>query len=102
MISILWYSIRNLFAGLSPSFALLFLSLGTKSIKAANVAATYVLAGFDRTLADAEALLKERPVVATLTDAQIKRMAESYYASVLAADEEERQVEAGSEPSRST
>ena len=53
-------------------------SLGTKGLKAANVAATHVLASFDRTLADAEALLKERPVIPSLTDAQIKRMAESY------------------------
>ncbi len=59
-------------------------SLGTKSLKAANVAATHVLADFDRTLADAEALLKERPVVPSLTDAQIKRMVESYYAAMLA------------------
>jgi hypothetical protein len=35
-------------------------SLGTKSLKEANVAAKLVLVGFDRTLADAEALLKER------------------------------------------
>jgi integrase len=73
-------------------------SLGTKSLKAANVAATHVLAGFDRTLASAEALLKERPIVASLTEAQIRRMAESYYASVLGSDEEERQEGTGSEP----
>jgi integrase len=49
-------------------------------------------------LASAEALLKERPVISSLSDAQIKRMAEYYYASVLAADEEERQEGTGSEP----
>jgi hypothetical protein len=49
-------------------------SLGTKDLKAANVAAKPVLAEFDRILADAEAMLKERPVVASLSDAQIKRM----------------------------
>ncbi|QQO34454.1 hypothetical protein JJC00_01690 [Bradyrhizobium diazoefficiens] len=38
-------------------------SLGTKHLKAANVAVTHVLADFDRTLADAEALLKDRPVI---------------------------------------
>jgi hypothetical protein len=42
-------------------------SLGTKSLKLANVAATHVLADFNRTLADAEALLKERPVISSLT-----------------------------------
>ncbi len=73
-------------------------SLGTKSLKAANVAATHVLADFDRTLADAEALLKERPVVPSLTDAQIKRMVESYYAAMLANDEDERRDGTGSEP----
>lgn len=39
-------------------------SLGTKVLKEANVAATHVLADFNRTLASAESLLKERPVVA--------------------------------------
>jgi integrase len=73
-------------------------SLGTKVLRQANVAATQVLADFDRTLAGAEALLKERPVVSSLTDAQIKRMAETYYASVLANDEEERQEGTDSEP----
>jgi hypothetical protein len=73
-------------------------SLGTKNLKSANVAAIHVLADFNRTLADAEALLKERPVVPSLTDAQIKRMVESYYASVLADDEEERREGTGSEP----
>jgi hypothetical protein len=73
-------------------------SLGTKSLKAANVAATHVLADFDRTLADAEALLKERPVIPSITDAQIKRMVESYYAAMLANDEDERRDGTGSEP----
>ncbi|MEY9405315.1 integrase [Bradyrhizobium japonicum] len=73
-------------------------SLGTKHLKAANVAATHVLADFDRTLADAEALLKERPLIPSLTDAQIKRMAETYYAGRLANDEEERREGTGSEP----
>jgi integrase len=73
-------------------------SLGTKSLKSANVAATHVLADFNRTLADAEALLKERPVIPSLTDAQIKRIAESYYAAMLADDEGERREGTGSEP----
>jgi hypothetical protein len=73
-------------------------SLGTKSLKQANVAATHVLADFDRTFADAEALLKERPVIPSITDAQIKRMAESFYATKLANDEEARREGTGSEP----
>jgi integrase len=70
-------------------------SLGTKALKAANVAATHVLADFDRTIAKAEALLAERPVISTLTDAQIKRMAESHYAEILADDEEARREGTG-------
>lgn len=81
-----------------PKQVFLKKSLGTKVFKEANVAATLVLAEFNRTLASAEALLKERPVISSLTDAQIKRMSELYYASILGADEEERQEGTGSEP----
>ncbi|WLB91327.1 site-specific integrase [Bradyrhizobium japonicum USDA 135] len=81
-----------------PKQVFLKKSLGTKVFKEANVAATLVLADFNRTLASAEALLIERPVVPSLTDALIKRMAEFYYASLLAVDEEERQEGTGSEP----
>ena len=38
----------------------------------------HVLHRFQSIIAEAEALLKEQPVVTTLTDTQIKRMAESY------------------------
>ena len=72
-------------------------SLGTKDLKAANVAAKHVLAGFDRTLGQAETLLKARPVLTALAPAQIKRIAESYYASVLESDEEDRREGTGSE-----
>jgi len=72
-------------------------SLGTKSLKDANVAAKHVLADFDRTLADAETSLKERPSIPSITDAQIKRMAESYYANMMANDEDERREGTGSE-----
>lgn len=53
-----------------PKQVFLKKSLGTKAVKAANVAATHVLADFDRTLASAEALLKARPSVSSLTEAQ--------------------------------
>src|ERR1700689_4862871 len=58
-------------------------SLGTKVLKDAKAAAPHVLADFNRIVGEAEALLKEQPVVTTLSDAQIKRMAESYYATFL-------------------
>jgi hypothetical protein len=73
-------------------------SLGTKSLKEAKVAAPHVVADFNRIIGEAEALLKEQPVVTALTDVQIKRMAESYYATMLADDEEERREGTGSEP----
>src|SRR3954452_7924481 len=72
-------------------------SLGTKSLRAANVAATHVLADFDRTFAKAEELLTERPIISALSDAQIKRMAERHYAAMLGNDEEERREGTGSE-----
>lgn len=81
-----------------PKQVFLKKSLGTKVLKQANVTATHVLADFNRTLASAEALLKERPVISLLTDALIKRMAEFYYASLMAGDAEERQEGTGSEP----
>lgn len=70
-----------------PRLVFLKKSLGTKNLKEANVAALHVLADFNRTIAEAEALLKERPVLTTLTDTQIKRMAEAHYASMLLSDE---------------
>src|SRR6516164_954402 len=62
-------------------------SLGTKKLKEAKAAAPHIVADFNRILGEAEASLKERPLVTTLTDTQIKRMAESYYAKMLADDE---------------
>ncbi len=60
--------------------------MGTKSLKEAKVAAPHVLADFNRIVGEAEALLKEQPVVTVLTDAQIKRMAEHVYATALEED----------------
>ena len=73
-------------------------SLGTKNFKEAKAAAPLVVADFNRIIGEAEAQLKEQPVVAELSDTQIKRMAESYYATMLADDEEERREGTGSEP----
>jgi hypothetical protein len=69
-----------------------------RTLKEANAAAVHVLADFNRTTTEAETLLKERPLMTTLTDAQIKRMAEAHYASILSDDEGERREGTGSEP----
>jgi adenylate kinase family enzyme len=58
-------------------------SLGTKVLAEANVRAKLVLLEFDRTLAQAEAQLKERPLRTSLSAVEIKRMAEYLYALVL-------------------
>jgi integrase len=73
-------------------------SLGTKNLKEANAAAPLVIAGFNRVIAEAEEQLKQRPLITTLTEAQIKRMAEAHYASILRHDELERREGTGSEP----
>lgn len=49
-------------------------SLGTKNLKEAKAAAPHVLADFSRIIGEAEAFLKEQPLIAVLADTQIKRM----------------------------
>jgi integrase len=71
-------------------------SLGTKDLKAAKVRATPVLMEFDRILAEAEALLVERPLRTSLELHEIERIADYFFASELAGDEEDRR-EGGSE-----
>jgi len=77
-----------------PRLVFLKVSLGTKSLKEANVRAKLVLGDFDRTLREAEALLAQSkqitPLRTTLNDAEIKRMAEYVYAKTLAWDERVR------------
>jgi hypothetical protein len=63
-------------------------SLGTKDRKAAKVRATSVLMEFDRILADAEALLVERPLRTSLEPHEIERIADYFFASELTGDEE--------------
>jgi hypothetical protein len=53
---------------------------------------------FDRILAQAEALLVEHPVRTELTEAEIKRIADYFYAHELGADEELREEGMGSDP----
>jgi hypothetical protein len=65
-------------------------SLGTKVVAQANVRAKPVQMEFDRIIARAEAQLKERPVRTSLTDIEIKRIADFFYVHELAGDEELR------------
>ena len=66
-------------------------SLGTKDLKAANIRATSVIAGFDRILAGATALATQAsaPTIQrqSLNGSEIARMAEALYGKVLADDE---------------
>jgi hypothetical protein len=73
-------------------------TLGTKDPKQAKVLATPVMMKFDRVLARAEALLVEHPVRTELTDAEIKRIADYFYAHELGADEALREEGIGSDP----
>jgi hypothetical protein len=63
-------------------------SLGTKTLKEANTRAKPVLMEFDRTLERAEALLVAKPVRRNLSNTEIKRMREHYFATVLSEDEQ--------------
>lgn len=66
-------------------------SLGTKDLRQANIRAKPVLAGFDRTIAEATALMAKgaaEPLLRTnLNETEIARMAEHVYATALAWDE---------------
>jgi site-specific recombinase XerD len=73
-------------------------SLGTKDLKAANIRAKPVLAGFDRVFGEAEQLLAARPMRESLSATEIRRMAEIYYATMLDTDETVRREGTGTEP----
>lgn len=73
-------------------------TLGTKDEKQAKVLAKPVMMKFDRILAQAEALLVEHPVRTELTEAEIKQIADYFYAHQLNADEELREEGIGSDP----
>jgi integrase len=66
-------------------------SLGTKDLKAANVRAKPVLAGFDRVIRDATAIASQAPAPpamrSSLNAAEIQRMSEALYGKLLADDE---------------
>jgi integrase len=73
-------------------------TLGTKDEKQAKLLAPPVLMKFDRILAQAEALLVEHPVRTELTEAEIKRIADYFYAHELGADDDLREEGVGSDP----
>jgi hypothetical protein len=73
-------------------------SLGTKALAEANVRAKPVQMEFDRVFAQAEAQLKERPLRTSISEVEIKRIAEFFYARELAGDEELRMDGSGDDP----
>ncbi|MCA1498968.1 site-specific integrase [Bradyrhizobium sp. NBAIM14] len=73
-------------------------SLRTKDEKRAKILAKPIMMEFDRILAQAEALLVERPVRTSLTEAEIKTISDYFYAHELGADEELREEGVGTDP----
>jgi integrase len=73
-------------------------TLRTKNLKTAKVRAAPIMMEFDRILAEAEALITERPFRTDLSEKEIERIAQYHYAAVLAEDEEIRRDGTGSEP----
>jgi hypothetical protein len=63
-------------------------TLGTKDEKQAKIRAKPIMMKFDGILAKAEALLVEHPVRTELTEAEIKRIADYFYADTLRGDED--------------
>ena len=61
-------------------------TLRTKDKQHATVIAKPIMMRFDRILADAEALLAERPLRTELTETEIKELADYFYANELNAD----------------
>jgi hypothetical protein len=73
-------------------------SLRTKDEARAKVLAKPIMMEFDRIVADAEALLAERPVRTSLTEAEIKQISDYFYANELCGDEELRAEGIGDDP----
>src|SRR6195256_974553 len=73
-------------------------TLGTKDEKQAKVLAKPIMMKFDRILAQAEALLVEHPVRTELTEAEIKRISDYFYAHELGGDEALRAEGVGADP----
>ena len=73
-------------------------SLGTKVLSEANVRAKPVQMEFDQIIGRAEAQLKARPLRTSISDIEIKRIADYFYAHELEGDEETREDGRGSDP----
>lgn len=73
-------------------------TLRTKDQKEAKVRAKPVMMKFDRVLAQAEALLAERPLRGSLSEKEIQQIADYFYAHELGADQELREEGLGSDP----
>jgi Domain of unknown function (DUF6538) len=73
-------------------------TLRTKDQKQAKIRAKPVMMKFDRVLAQAEALLAERPLRTSLSEKEIQQIADYLYAHELGADEELREGGIGSDP----
>ena len=73
-------------------------SLHTKDEKRAKVLAKPVMMEFDRIIADAEALLAERPLRTSLSEVEIKQVSDYFYALQLQGDEELRTEGVGDDP----
>jgi hypothetical protein len=73
-------------------------SLGTKVVAQANVRAKPVQMEFDRILAQAESQLKKHPLRTSLSDIEIKRIADFFYAHELSGDDELRMDGRGDDP----
>jgi hypothetical protein len=87
-------AVARILGGKKPIQVYLKKSLATKDRREATRRAPHALADIDRTLRQAEALLKQptpkAALRANLTDTEIKRMAEYVYAKTLAWDERTR------------
>ncbi|HML07368.1 MAG TPA: site-specific integrase [Xanthobacteraceae bacterium] len=73
-------------------------SLGTKALAEANVRGKPVQIEFDRIIAEARAQLQTSPLRTSISDVEIKRIADFFYAHELAGDEELRMDGRGDDP----
>ena len=73
-------------------------TLRTKDQKQAKIRAKPVMMKFDRVLAQADALLAERPLRMSLNEKEIQQISDYFYAHELGADEALREEGIGSDP----
>lgn len=94
----LGHAVAQVLGGAKATQSWLKRSLGTKVLSEANVRAKLILADFDRIISQAEAQFKARPLRASLSAIEIKRIADYFYAHELEADQELREDSRGSDP----